>query len=615
MPTAVSLPMHGYLASLVDAIKHRASAWRADRARRIAIASLLAIQAGLLAYSATRHSPTQLEPALLASGISHLQFGRFELYRVNPPLVRIMAALPVLAVGCETDWSRYYDGPGSRAEFPVGEDFIKANGPASIHLFVYARWACIPFNLIGAYVACRWASELYRSTAAGFVTLTLYVFEPNLLAHGELITPDGACTAFGILAGYAFWRWLKQPTWVRSLFAGVALGLAELSKMSWLILFGAWPLLWLMWRWTEAKQLETREPRVERQKENEGSPSLNTERRIPSNPPPLVQLATICVVAIYIINMGYLFDGFGTRLREFQFVSTSLTGLDKSGIPGNRFRDSWRGDLPVPLPMQYVLGFDRQKKDLEDFGQKSYLCGEWRDGGWWYYYLYGLLVKVPCGTLVLIVLVVLTRILGHKGGAPLRDELVLLAPAVVLLLVVSSQTEFNIHMRYVFPALGMLLIFLGQAAVFSLARRFSFVNVISSSLIGYSAVSALLVYPHHLAYFNEFVGGPKNGHQHLLGSSVDWGQDFLYLRDWCNNKQPPERCFLVYGSGLDYSGFGFPIDPAPVVYSSSQMPAGIYAITANALLSHGSRYDSVKQRIRLMAPTESVGVFSIYISD
>jgi hypothetical protein len=46
----------------------------------------------------------------------------------------MIAALPVLAVGCETDWSRFYDGPGSRAELRVGEDFIKTNGPAAVLL-------------------------------------------------------------------------------------------------------------------------------------------------------------------------------------------------------------------------------------------------------------------------------------------------------------------------------------------------------------------------------------------------------------------------------------------------------------------------------------------------
>jgi len=548
-------PMWQSIASLGHAIQRAVSIWPQDRLRRIAVVALLAIQAALLGYSATRHSPTHLEPAFLASGISHWQFGRFELYRVNPPLVRMVAALPVLAVGCETDWTRFYDGPGSRAEFPVGEDFIKANGPASIPLFFYARWACIPFNLIGAYFAYRWARELYHSTAAGFVTLILFAFEPNLLAHGELITPDGACTAFGILAGYTFWRWLKQPTWMRAVFAGGALGLAELSKLSWLILFGLWPLLWLVWRYMEPQSAE------------------KPTGRSPSMP----QLATILIMPIYMINVCYLFDGSGTPLKDFQFVSTTLTGLDKPGEAGNRFRATWLGEIPVPLPKQYVLGFDSQKKDLEDFGQKSYLRGEWKDGGWWYYYLYGLLVKVPCGTWGLFALVLITRLasllrplapasgerarergqsqdttslshvpsppprgrgLGRGGDEPsathhpkptLRDELVLLLPAIVLFTIVSSQTEFNIHLRYVFPSLGLAIIFLGQAGI-CLARRLSLVSLSTIGLIGYSLISTALVYPHHLAYFNDFVGGPRNGYKHLLGSSVDWGQDLLVLK-------------------------------------------------------------------------------------
>ncbi|MDX1970313.1 MAG: hypothetical protein SFV23_24295 [Planctomycetaceae bacterium] len=62
----------------------RCSAWLVSpRGSAITVVLLLATQAGLLAYSATRHSPTFLEPAFLASGISHWQFGRFELYRVN----------------------------------------------------------------------------------------------------------------------------------------------------------------------------------------------------------------------------------------------------------------------------------------------------------------------------------------------------------------------------------------------------------------------------------------------------------------------------------------------------------------------------------------------------
>ncbi len=510
--------------------------------RRLAVGLLLVTQAGLLAYSATRHSPTHLEPAFLVSGISHWKLGRFELYRVNPPLVRMIAAIPVLAVGCETDWSQFHDAPGSRAEFPLGEDFVKANGPALIPLFFYARWACIPFNLMGAYFAYRWAKELYRNAAAGFVTLVLYVFEPNLLAHGELITPDGACTAFGILAGYTFWRWLKQPTWGRACLAGLALGFAELTKLSWLILFGLWPVLWLIWNRIEPETVNTGHHKVEGQFSTiRAFRSLFSALRSSSTS----QLALLLLLAIYVINLGYAFDGFGTQLSQFKFVSATLTGLSKAGSPGNRFQDTWLGELPIPLPKQYVLGFDSQKKDLETFGHQSYLRGEWKETGWWYYYLYGLLVKVPCGTWGLFGFAVLAKILTRNGSASFRDELVLLAPALTLLVVVSSQTTFNIHLRYVFPSLAFFLIFCGRCSLYFFPWRISLVTLAPFPLLFYSLISSISSYPHNLAYFNDFVGGPTNGHKHLLGSSFDWGQDLLLLAK-CRDSDAIKYPVLIY---------------------------------------------------------------------
>ncbi len=501
---------------------------------------LLCTHAGLIAYSATRHSPTFMEPAFLASGISHWQFGRFELYRVNPPLVRMVAALPVLAVGCETDWNQFYDGPGSRSEFGVGATFIKANGPRSIPLFFYARWACIPFSLVGAYFAYRWARELYGN-GAGLVTLFIWSFEPNLLAHAELITSDCACWSFGVLAGYLFWRWLKRPTWTGAGLAGLSLGLAELSKMSWLILFGLWPALWLTWRWLETRKVESPESG------NESQTTL-TAQSVPQ--PPAIQLAAILLLAVYVLNLGYAFDGFGSRLKDFTFVSTTLTGLDKVGQPGNRFRDSWLGQIPVPLPKQYVLGFDTQKKDLEDFYQPSYLRGEWKLGGWWYYYLYGLWVKVPCGLWLLFAAIIVSRTCRRTRPVPWRDELVLLVPAIALLVVVSAQTEFNIHLRYVYPSLALTTIFLGQSFGWS-THRGTFAALFRTGILGYFALSGLLVYPHHLAYFNEFVGGPKNGYQHLLGSSFDWGQDCLLVRDAMQSAERRHQKCVLWRPNID----------------------------------------------------------------
>lgn len=490
--------------------------------QRIILFLLFILQAVLLAFAASRQSPTRIEPAFLASGISHWEFGRFELYRVNPPLVRMVAALPVLAVGCQTDWSEFFDGPGARPEYAIGASFIEANGARTVDLIKYARWASIPFSILGAFVASRWSTELY-GPFAGILTTTLFVIEPNLLAHGALITPDAACTAFGILAGYTFWRWLKRPSLTTVIAAGVSLGLALLSKMSWLILLPLWPALFVFWRWCGSRM---RAPELVT---NLNAIGLSSEQSSPvrCRLPGGFQLTAILGLGIYVVNLFYAFDGTGTALKEFDFVSTMLSGNEQPGEPGNRFRGSWLSELPSPVPKQYLLGFDTQKKDFEEFSGRSYLRGTWSDHGWWYYYIYGLFVKVPCGVLLIFVLGILSR---WANMAQLRDEVVLMTPALVLLVLVSSQTEFNIHLRYVFPTLGFGLVFLGRAVSVG-ARWHSPRNLMIIVSTVWSASSMLYSYPHLISYFNETVGGAKYGHRHLMGSSLDWDQGTLHVVD------------------------------------------------------------------------------------
>lgn len=452
-----------------------------------AVVLLLAIHAGMLAYSATKHSPTMLEPAFLVAGLSHWEFGRFELFRVNPPLVRMVAALPVMAAGYEMDWSGFYDGPGARPEFSMGADFIKANGERSIWLFTIARWACIPFSLIGALFCFFWSRELWGHNGAGLISLILWCFEPNILAHGELITTDCAATSFGVGAGYFFWRWLKKRTWERAGLAGLLFGLAQLSKLSWLFLYGLWPVLWLFWMWSEHRDMQRSDSN------NSPCPSgdrlsrrdifVADENRVRGKPRLAfiasgLQLASILLLGLYLTNLAYGFSESGTRLGEFEFVSHFLGGK-KPGEAGNRFADSMLKDIPVPLPSQYVLGFDLQKKDFEDFGQPSYLRGEWKDGGWWYYYIYGLAVKTPHGSQLMLLLAIVTLVALRRrrveSGAAWRDLIVLFTPAVVVLVLVSAQLEFNHHVRYVLPVLGFAFVFSGiTTSWFAAAVRRSF---------------------------------------------------------------------------------------------------------------------------------------------
>ena len=94
--------------------------------------ALLLGNAGLLAWSAYRHSPTYSEPAHLAAGISHWQLSSYSLFCVNPPGIRMVAALPILLFDPKTNWDRIADPPITRPEGAVGVEFLLTNGPQSL---------------------------------------------------------------------------------------------------------------------------------------------------------------------------------------------------------------------------------------------------------------------------------------------------------------------------------------------------------------------------------------------------------------------------------------------------------------------------------------------------
>ena len=574
------------------------------RIARQVIITLLVIHTCLLVGTASVHSPTLNEPGHLVAGLAHWKFGRFELYRVNPPLVRMVAALPVMAVGYEEDWSGYHDSPGTRPVFNLGEDFVRANGERSFFLFMIARWACIPFSWIGAIVCYLWARDLW-GRPSGVMACTFWCFSPNILGHASLITADIHATALGIAACYTFWRWLKSPTWWQAAITGVVLGSAELAKTTLILFYPLWPLLWIAYRWTDRHRMQVRDWVRE-----------------------AGMLLLRMAIGLYVLNLGYSFEDSCQPLKDFHFFSTLLTGqdTDEENAAGkqqpaaeaaltNRFAGAWYGNLPVPFPGNYVRGIDLQQRDFENFRRPSYLRGHWQDRGWWYYYLYAVAIKVPVGTLLAGILAIVFRTLEAPARAGIRDELILLVPPLIIFLVVSSKTGFSHHMRYVYPCFPFIFVWISRTAWAlvcltktdhagpqSAFRSTLILPTCVSFGIVWSVCSSLWVSPHSLSYFNELAGGPGGGANHLLNSNIDWGQDLLFLREWMNEHADDlhaEPFHLAYYGYFDPADVGFSEVlpwPAPAspnrsssepenehVESSLQLRPGYYAISVNLL--------------------------------
>jgi hypothetical protein len=551
----------------------------------VVVPGLLCIHTALLVYGASIHSPTLNEPAHLVAGVSYWRFGRFDLYNVNPPLIRLVAAAPLLFAGAKAEFNSLQEGVGVRPEFILGEQFVAANGERSLWLFTLARWACIPFSLLGGYICLRWASELY-GRGAGLLALLLWCVCPNIIAFGQLITPDAAATSLGLAACYTFWRWLRQPTWSRALFSGVVLGLAESAKMTFVIFIIVMPLIWVIYRLLETRKISW----IEWLRESG-------------------MVAARMLVALYVVNLAYLFEGSFTRLGEYHFLSYTLgAGKALKQAPaggGNRFSGSWLGAVPVPLPRNYMLGIDLQKSDFEAHGLPSYLRGTFSEKGWWYYYLYAMAIKVPLGTWTLFVLAVSRRVWllsnphGFSSGesAPngeeastvitWRDEFAVLAPAVVIIAFVSSQTGFSAHMRYVLPAFPFVFIW-SSRVIGAFDRLHAIGAVVVLAAMAWSVCSSLSVYPHSLSYFNELVGGPTGGPRHLIGSNIEWGQDLLKLKQWLERHSEARPINLAYFAyfdprdlGIEYTMLGEMSSVEGAHSSNDRIPPGWYAISVN----------------------------------
>ena len=517
------------------------------RAVVLGVTGILGVHVLLLAWSAMVHSPTNGEVPALAAGIYHWQEGRFDLFRVNPPLVRMVAAIPVLLCAPKTDWSLNHDLLASRDEFPVGIEFIRLNGEYSFHYFTLARLACIPFSLLGAVVCFLWAKELY-GPSSGFVALILWCFSPTILGHASTIGPDAHAAACGVSACYLFWHWLKSPSVSQTFFTGLALGLAELTKSTWIVLFPLWTLLWFLWRMVR--------------KEPKPSPT---------------GLCTILLIGIFCINIGYGGERMFQPLGQFRFISTALggpTSETNTKMKGkNRFSGTPLESLPVPLPQNYVLGIDIQRSDFE-FQSKNYLLGQWKFGGWWYYYLVAFFVKEP---------IALTILLSSSTVLLFRrfkfDEVVLPAPGIVVFLLVSSQTGMNQHYRYALGMLPFLFVFASKAVA---VRR----CILPLLLLGWYVWSSLAVFPHGLSYFNEVVGGPRQGHRYLLGGNLEWGQDVSLLKQWADKHPAARPLFVDQASYFDAAITGLESDGIP----PNPFVSGWYAIGINRLYDEKSPY-------------------------
>lgn len=331
-----------------------------------------------------------------------------------------------------------------------------------------------------------WARERHGGAAAA-AAVALAAFSPTMLAHAPLITPDLPLTATGFVAVYLYWR--ERRSAARPAAWGAALGLALLSKGSaWLFVAAILALA-----------------------------SIGASNR----PARLRAAAAGLATAWLVLNAGYGFSGLLDLQGKSALVAKAPAGLARAA--------AWAAAPLFPLP--YLQSMATQMHVAAQ-GVPAFLMGEVSSRGFWSYFLVAFAVKETLPFLILLVLAAAALV---RARGPLREELPLLLPAALFFLAFSAG-RVQIGIRYVLPALPFLAV--SASRLFGSRPDGRAPAPLLTGVLAAHVLAAALAHPYYIAYFNELVGGPSQGHRYLVDSNLDWGQDrtraqaLARMREW-----------------------------------------------------------------------------------
>jgi 4-amino-4-deoxy-L-arabinose transferase-like glycosyltransferase len=440
-----------------------------------------------------------------------------------------------------------------------------------------------------ALLVYAWSRHLFGREGAA-LSLLLAAFSPNLLAHGPLMTSDATLTLALGAALACFWTALHRTGPWSVVGSGLVCGLLFVSKFS-AVTFVPMALILLALRVADGRALRVRCGRGWRRIESRGR-----------------QLAVLCAVLVIqaVLVWGVIWASYGFRYEAFGPV----------GPPDSQLMESWESLLDAPGPVTSLIRATRDWRLLpeaylygaafahEHAGARyAFLNGEFGVTGWWYFFPYAFAVKTPLALFALLALAagatLAQRRLGTREEPPAgcASGFYAAAPLWVLIAVYglfSLTARVNVGLRHLLPIYPALFVLAGAAARWIVWRRRLPAALSIGAALAFVAAS-LAIRPHYLAFFNALVG-PERGYQHLVDSSLDWGQDLPGLATWLEVDPDTRRGDPVY---LAYFGSSSPVSygvraralPSYHAWSGAvaarglELEAGVYCISATLLQS------------------------------
>jgi tetratricopeptide (TPR) repeat protein len=500
-----------------------------------AVILLLGIYLAELIVPAWRQSPTFDECAHIYSGYGYWKRADFGMNPEHPPLVKLLAAVPLL--GMHLQYPLPPAGFFKMSEYDGAQQFLYSNDADAI-LF-RTRMAAATLGLAAASLVFVAAYEMFGAVPA-LLALLLFVFEPNLIAHGSLVTTDMGMTLFLFATVYAFYRYVRKPSWSRLVVTGVAGGLALATKHSGVLCLPILPLLALF----EVLRKDTSS------KLGEGGRGKHALRLAAS------------LVAIGLISIAVLWASYGFRFHSRPAGQAMVPAFDQ-----------YVARMPWPLGKKVVSTFARYHVLPEPFlygfadviiSQQyftGYLLGKIYSGhGSLLYYPAAFTIKSTLGLMLLLLL--LPVALAIRRAKSWREFGFLLIPAAVYFLT-AMRSGFNIGVRHILPVYPFLIV-LAAFTAWQLARGGTASRYVVAAILALSVISSARAFPNYLAYSNEMWGGPANTYKFLVDSNADWGQQLKATKKYLDERGIKDCWFDYFARmAVDPVHYGIACKPLP----------------------------------------------------
>lgn len=540
--------LHDFAVKLICGQRPRGEPARAVKTYAVIIAAflvLLGVARILISYPST--AQVFDEPCHVAAALEFLDRGSYTLDAIHPPLARIAIGI-ALYVGGE----RYpTSGPGASSDNYniVGNSILYDSGHYRRNLFM-ARAGVVPFFVFASLIVFFWAKRQFGELA-GVLAVVVFTTLPIALAFSSVAYTDIVAAATQAAAFFALQLWLQLRSRRSCVVLGLAIGAAVLAKATTVIYLPA----------AAATMMVTK--RLLNPEQTSARSGVKST---------LWDCGTALIIASVVLWAGYRFsigpvdDAMhlsSSSIPSFQHFPAPLRSAARAVVVSNP-------SLPAPAFLRGLA----EAWVLNKSAPESYLLGQRKSGGYWYFFLVGVAVKTPIPVLILV-------LIGLAGLVTRDRRWTSCAPAVcaVAVLLVTMPVTYNAGVRHVLVVFPLLAILGGYgAAVLWSAKARPWMRAILLLLLAWQIAETIGTRHDYIAYFNEFAG--RDPSQVLVaGCDLDCGQDVNRLAEALRDRHV-SHVSLALWSSADMSKSGL---PGFVVLQPNQAVSGWVAISRRAL--------------------------------